>query len=296
MLSIVICSRNPDVYKQLAGNVSQTIGVPYELIIIDNSQGRYGICEAYNAGAARSQYPNLCFSHEDIRFQTNDWGKHVCQWLADTQTGLIGVAGSTVKTKVPSPFWEWQIDEKIFRRNILQHTSDNGQVSHEYTNPGQQLRAEVITLDGVWFCCRREVWETHPFDAKTFREFHFYDLDFSLSVATTYRNYVIYDVLIEHFSVGSINPSFIRNALLFSKKWNNRLPKHTADLTTEEVETIQYRSYSRLIKHLADKNYGLGTELAFLWFVIRSNGLFRRSSLNYVRSFFQLRKTRKHSQ
>ena len=55
MISIIICSRNPEMDKRLDENIRQTIGAEYEIVLVDNSEGKYGICGAYNEGVIRSQ-------------------------------------------------------------------------------------------------------------------------------------------------------------------------------------------------------------------------------------------------
>ncbi|MDR1610676.1 MAG: hypothetical protein LBS08_04115, partial [Candidatus Symbiothrix sp.] len=41
MISIIICSKNKDISEQLKSNIEATIGVRYELIVIDNSKQDY---------------------------------------------------------------------------------------------------------------------------------------------------------------------------------------------------------------------------------------------------------------
>ncbi|HBR11511.1 MAG TPA: hypothetical protein DD740_04740 [Chryseobacterium sp.] len=73
MLSIIISSYQPDYFAALEKNIAETCGIPYEIVKIDNP-GVMGICEAYNKGAALAQYENLLFLHEDVEFETKDWG------------------------------------------------------------------------------------------------------------------------------------------------------------------------------------------------------------------------------
>lgn len=66
MISIIICSRFQSISKELKDNIENTVGVVHEIICIDNSKSQYDIFSAYNEGVKRSQYPLLCFMHEDI--------------------------------------------------------------------------------------------------------------------------------------------------------------------------------------------------------------------------------------
>ncbi len=231
MLSIIICSANKELLRQVTKNVERTVGIPFEVVAIENSDGRYGICEAYNAGASQSKYDVLCFMHEDILFHTENWGQNVINTLADLSIGLIGVAGGQAKTRIPEPWW---IPAYDFNRIHLIQSFPNGSPSvKELVNPYKEPISDVVTVDGVWFCCRKEIWQQNRFDSETFKEFHFYDLDFAMQVFQAgHRVCVVYDVLIEHISPGSINRSWVENAVKFSKKWRKKLPvgimKHDA--------------------------------------------------------------------
>jgi hypothetical protein len=50
MISLVICSRTSQLNESLRQNIDETIGVEYELVLIDNSKNELSIFEAYNKG------------------------------------------------------------------------------------------------------------------------------------------------------------------------------------------------------------------------------------------------------
>ena len=93
MLSIRISSYQPQFYSALEKNIAETIGIPYEIIKIDNPN-LMGICEAYNKGASLSKYDYLLFVHEDVIFHTKEWGQKLINHLKLENVGVIGVAGS----------------------------------------------------------------------------------------------------------------------------------------------------------------------------------------------------------
>jgi len=106
MISIIICSRKSIIDVRLSENLNDTIGCEYELIIIDNSENKYSIFEAYNLGIQRSTGNYLCFIHDDILFHTLVWGNVIKSiFQSDLNIGLIGVAGAKLKTKMPSGYW-----------------------------------------------------------------------------------------------------------------------------------------------------------------------------------------------
>jgi glycosyltransferase involved in cell wall biosynthesis len=72
MISIIICSRNLGIDPKLSTNITSTIGCEYELIVIDNSQNKYSIFQAYNIGIEKSTSEIICFVHEDVLFHSKD--------------------------------------------------------------------------------------------------------------------------------------------------------------------------------------------------------------------------------
>lgn len=263
MISIVICSRDQGMLNQVTENVKATIGVPYEICAIDNSRNRYGICEAYNLGASQSKYGVLCFMHEDIAYHTPDWGKNVVAALADQTIGLIGVVGGRVKTRTPAGWW---IPEGYHQANIIQRFNDGRAPVKNYVNPKNETISDVVTVDGVWFCCRRDVWEQNPFDQVTFPEFHLYDQDFAMQILHKgYRVCVVYNVLLEHFSMGSVNLAWLRNVIRFSRKWKKQLPVAVETFDAEKWRRMENSSGKYLITVMLSINLKNATFFYYLF-------------------------------
>lgn len=237
MISIIICSINPSLLKKVSKNITETIGVPFEIIAIDNRINNLGICQVYNNGAAQGKYEFLCFIHEDILFHTPDWGINLLDHFSDKKVGLIGTAGGVVKSKFHSSWWYNLSSKTTQRKNIIQHSKEGSK--HEYLNPMNEKTSDVLLIDGVFMACRKEIWEKYPFDEINFPKFHFYDLDFSFSVHQQYKVKVVYDVLIEHFSKGSYNKEWIQSAEQFTKKWRHKLPEYLADLSKNKKDAIE---------------------------------------------------------
>ncbi|MBD0255796.1 MAG: hypothetical protein ICV83_08765 [Cytophagales bacterium] len=269
MLSIIICSKDEADLRRVSANVADTVGVPFEIIATKNSGGKYGICEAYNLGAARSRYPYLCFMHEDVQVHTPGWGGRVAAYLADTSIGLVGVAGAAVRTRTPSP-WYTSLPRYNYL-NLIQHTAA-GHRQHDYHNPDDAALADVVTVDGVWFCCRREVWQQHPFDAHTFRGFHFYDVDFASRLFTGgYRVCVAFDILIEHFSPGSYEREWIHYALVYARKWRKKLPLAVPEVPQTRWRRLEYESGKHFLGLLVKANVKGGLLLRFGWQYLTGN-------------------------
>lgn len=109
MISIIICSRTSVISDNLLDNILLTIGADHELIVIDNSENKYSIFEAYNIGINKSKGEIVCFIHDDINFLTLNWGGILIEIFNENKkVGLIGVAGAKSKTKMPSAWWNWR--------------------------------------------------------------------------------------------------------------------------------------------------------------------------------------------
>jgi hypothetical protein len=291
MISIIVCSLHPSLHRTLLDNLCDTVGVPYEVIGIDNSAGRYSIFEAYNRGASEAKYDLLCFMHEDILFHTHGWGGIVAGKLANKEVGVIGVAGAVFKSKSPSPWWISDLEDQgaYLRLNLLQHLSSGGKrqltggavaaaggaiggvtggvTGGEAGQGDQELWNEVLVLDGVWLCCRREVWRETPFDEKIYNGFHFYDLDFSLAVHISgLRNYVSQEILLEHFSPGHMDRNWIRGAEIFHRKWRRALPMSVGDLPVREAGKLDL-SAARNFLYILISNRHRGLRLWFTYWI-----------------------------
>jgi hypothetical protein len=248
MLSIIVCSKNPDINPELENNIRLTIGTEYELVTIDNSKKEFSIFSAYNLGIAKSIYPFICFVHDDVLFRTQNWGTLICRHLRDKNVGVIGVAGGDLVTKVPAP---WSVSG--IRKNFIQsdnNMSRSSDIHLVHTDEGS-IRSEVVLLDGVWLCMRREILGNIRFDEKTFDGFHAYDLDICLqTIQAGYKNYVVYDILIEHFSHGFRNKEWVVNMLKVFNKWKRFLPVSSKEYSKQEIEKIEKKNLYVFVKRM----------------------------------------------
>jgi len=271
MISIVICHRNILFLQKIKDSIKNTIGVPYELHIVDNSTGQYSIFEAYNLGVSMSQYPIICFTHEDIIFHTPNWGVHVVDHLKDETIGMIGVIGGNVFPKSPSPWWSDQILNDHLVNNI-QHWENsspstnyqkiisqdsNEIITKQYNNPTQKNVVDAVVLDGLWFCIRKELFDIEDikFDESTFKGFHCYDSDISLQVKQYLRVCVVFNVLIEHFQQGSINKSWFESVLALNRKWRNKLPVFAKSIDKNKYLEYEWETLRTFVYWMESNGY-----------------------------------------
>jgi hypothetical protein len=224
MISIIICSRTQAINSDLCENIKDTIGSDYELIVIDNSKNSYSIFEAYNLGIEQSKGEYLCLIHDDICFQTVGWGNIINQILdGNKKIGLIGVAGAKVKTRMPSTWWDNYEGQGVI--NIIQHHKNK---EKEFHNSGfendQDVR--VVVIDGVFMAMRRDSRILfHP----KMRGFHTYDLNISFEYMKYGYEIIVTDkILLEHFSSGVINETWIEASYKIHYLYRKELPLFVA--------------------------------------------------------------------
>lgn len=232
MLSIIVCTRNKTLPKAFIDNIKNTVGINFELIPIDNSGNEHSIFSAYNAGFAKSNFPYVCFVHDDVIFHSQNWGEKVITHLQSPETGIIGLAGGDLVTRIPA---SWSTTGMI-SENIIKSDKTGRKKTVIAQNPKNfnGVKRPVILLDGVFMCMRRKLFESIKFDEK-FTGFHGYDFDISIqSTIAGYINYVIYDISLEHFSRGKTDAIYYRNLIEVFKKWEKDLPLIGKNVTQEE--------------------------------------------------------------
>ena len=251
MISVIIFSVDSQRVAELQENIEKTIGFPHEVIVFDNRKEKSGLCAVYNRCAEQAAGEVLLFLHEDILFYSCGWGGILFDKATEQETGVIGFAGSSYKSRTESgwmslrPFVHSHLTEKGVRIGMNDNKDDF---------------CEVSVIDGLALAVRKSVWEKIRFDEAVFSGFHGYDLDFSFAVSLEYRNYVCTSIELEHFSRGSFNAAWWESCKCFHRKWADILPYSVKTLTAEEIEDterkIERKTTYLLVKNRLDnKNY-----------------------------------------
>ena len=226
MISIIICSKNSTIPKELNKNISDSVGCAFEVLVIDNSRNQHSLFSAYNEGVKRSKGDILCFCHEDILFRSNNWGALIQNLLHNETIGAIGVIGTHFLPKAPMYWWHSPY--------ISQYSINNDKGISTLNDTRDYFRghlADVAAVDGVCFFIPKSLFQTIRFDVQTFSGFHAYDMDISMQIQKLGKRVCVTDVLtIEHFwSEDSIqNQRYMAkldaNMELFYNKWKDYLP------------------------------------------------------------------------
>jgi glycosyltransferase involved in cell wall biosynthesis len=253
MISLIICSRTLLITQSLEENITATIGAQYELIVIDNSDNKYSIFEAYNIGVAKSKYPYLCFMHDDINYHSENWGDRIIEHLEHEETGAIGIAGSPYAAKLPGSWWGGGLINQYIHNADIPKKTGSANIQVALIN-----KKEVVLLDGVWFCIRRSLFDHISFDEQNYKGFHFYDLDISMQISQAgYKNYSIENILISHYSIAELDKKWCENAMIYSKKWSKILPVSSGKLTYAEQCDAELKTFKEYLYNLFYNNYPL---------------------------------------
>lgn len=270
MISVIIASVNKDFLAHVSENIAQTIGVAFEIISFDNSSGSMGLCEVYNNGTKMANYDLICFMHEDVEIKTNNWGHVVIDaFEKDKKLGLIGLAGSSYKSVAPSGWFCNGGPQKINYVNLLQrYKFDESETFHNCQNPRNEALSTVVSVDGVWFCTRKSVALKYPFDEQIFQKFHCYDIDFSLSIYPEFKAAVTFNVLLEHFSEGNYDRTWVQETIKLYDKWQQTMPIDLEGLTKREIKISEKHAFRFFLKQMRLAKFSKGERLAVIF---RSN-------------------------
>jgi hypothetical protein len=245
MISIIISKYHPFLIENLEENIKYTIGVPFEIIVIENGKGEMGLCEVYNIGAQKARYEILCFSHEDVEIQTMNWGSVVIDLFSQhKKLGLLGVAGSAYKPLSPSGWWYENAKPNVFLTNYIQCNKTRSRTDLFLNNPFNENLSAVACVDGFWFCTPKRIALAIKFDDSVFKGFHCYDIDYSLSVSEQFSVGVCFDILIRHYSEGTLNREWVLDTLKLTNKWKKTLPLYSIHfnemIREEETAAFNY--------------------------------------------------------
>ena len=234
MITVIVCSVNPALAQQSKENILNTIGVPFEWIGIDNRIDPRGITAVYNEGARRARYDTLVFVHEDVAFQTPNWGKLLLDiFQRHPRVGAVGVAGSSYKSKHLSG---WYTGIKELDSCNVTHVDPDKNSEHLFFHPNSDCQLErVVVIDGVFMATRKTVWEKVGFDEQNLKGFHFYDIDFSLRASWVTELMVTLQIDLLHFTTGGdFGDKWVEQALIWHhlEHIRNRLP---ASCTTSSI-------------------------------------------------------------
>lgn len=216
-LSVVFSTKkiNEDFVKL----IKSTSGVHNIEILPYENPGKYSLNEVYNMGLEKASNDVVIFCHDDIRFETKNWGRKMLKnFSKHPDFGIIGVAG----TRYLSTTGRWW-DDFSKMHGAVYHEKDGNKWLTRYSKDIGTKLTSVVLVDGLFFGVSKKKL-VKGFD-ETIKGFHFYDVEFCFS------NYlegvkigVCTNVRLTHLSIGQTNEVWEKNRGFFADKYKDRLP------------------------------------------------------------------------
>jgi glycosyltransferase involved in cell wall biosynthesis len=199
--------------------IKKTCGIKNAQVIEIENPGLFSLSEAYNKILDKSENEIVIFTHDDVLFEKEYWGKRILEHFEKKpEYGIIGVAGTMY---YPSSGMWWEIQGEMVGQ--VYHEHQGKKWLSEYNKPFGSKIIDTVIVDGVFFAVKKSNIKEN-FD-ETVRGFHFYDTTFCFkNFISGVKIGVISNVPITHLSIGMTNTQWDDNRKEFSEKFKNYLP------------------------------------------------------------------------
>ena len=227
MISVVFSTKSDK--PRFIEDVKKTSGVHKIEVIQIINDGEMSLTEAYNKGLKQTTNNIVVFCHDDIIFDTKNWGRKLKSIFdKNPNYGIIGIAGTT---DLVDGRW-WTIKESM--NGIVSHKHEGKKWTNYYSKDQGKVLTDMVVLDGLFFGLDKTKIK-HTFDEE-FHGFHFYDLSFCLpNYLDGVKIGLTTQIRITHLSIGQTNQQWEGHKLRFEEKYEDKLPiRLTNNKTFEE--------------------------------------------------------------
>lgn len=216
-ISVVFSTRklNPGFVQHIID--SSGLGKKIEVIPFINN-GEKSLTQVYNEGLEKAKHDIVVLCHDDIAFNTKDWGLALSDhFTRNMGYGILGVAGTN---KLVSGKW-WEDQSRMF--GIVNHTDGKNVWASTYSESQGLYVKRMVVLDGVLLAVHKKRIKS-KFN-ENFKGFHFYDISFTFdNHLNNVKVGVITNIRITHMSVGETNDFWEENKVLFEETYKDKLP------------------------------------------------------------------------
>ncbi len=227
MISVVYSTKSDK--PSFMEDIKKTSGIHKIEVIQIINDGEMSLTEAYNKGLKQTTNNIVVFCHDDIIFDTKNWGRKLKSIFdKNPNYGIIGIAGTT---DLVDGRW-WTIKESM--NGIVSHKHEGKKWTNYYSKDQGKSLTDMVVLDGLFFGVDKTKIK-HTFDEE-FHGFHFYDLSFCLpNYLDGVKIGLTTQIRITHLSVGQTNQQWEGHKLRFEEKYKDNLPiRLTNNKTFEE--------------------------------------------------------------
>lgn len=251
MLTIGFSTRQTN--SDFLSHLQKSCGIKKLQIIEKINNGEKSLAKTYNEILEESENDIVVFCHDDIEFETKNWGDKLLKLFnRNPEYGVLGIAGTT---DMIDGRW-WTMKESM--TGIVSHKHEGKKWTNTYSpDQGNKIK-EVVVLDGLFFCVDKTKIK-NSFDEE-FDGFHFYEIPFCFSNHIDgVKIGVTTMVRVTHKSIGMTNDQWEKNKTKFEEKYGSNLPvrlsnnktleeKATMDIKKVGVGMVTYNSEHRIVE------------------------------------------------
>lgn len=188
-------------------------------IIEKVNNGEKSLSKVYNEILDESENDIVVLIHDDLEFDTKNWGDKVINiFNKNPEYGILGLAGTTQLPK--SGMW-WEDRTKMY--GIVNHKNQGKKWESKYSpSLGNKLK-NVVLVDGLFISINKKNIKER-FD-ESVEGFHMYDVNFCVkNFLSDVKIGVTTEIRVTHLSVGMTNEIWEENRKIFVNKYESLLP------------------------------------------------------------------------
>lgn len=211
---------NEEILENCLLNSLEHQNIEYELILIDNRQGKFkSAADALNFGGNQSNGDLLLFVHQDVKFFEKNLEEIINYYKKSENLGVAGVAGT-------------ELDSPRIRSNGIHHIPPESMAS---------IQIEDIelaqTVDELLLIIPKKVFNEIQFDGKTCDQWHLYGADYCLQSLKHGYNVYIFPIKLYHVSnASSMSLDYYKTLRKILNKYKNDFEQvHTVCLGTHNT-------------------------------------------------------------
>ena len=197
----------------------------------------------------------------------------------NNEIGLVGIAGSKIKTKSPTSWWE--NNTKYWVMNLIQHFPERNEIKRINRGFNNKPFEETVVIDGVFIGLRKT--KSIRFN-ENMNAFHNYDQSICLDyLRQGHKIVVTNEILLEHFSNGIKNKEWLLSNLNFYKHYSKYLPR----AINKESIKLEDKLYSYFILINNFSKFNLKVYALKYWFYYFLNKPFSKKHCSIVKIIFK---------
>ncbi len=212
MISVICCYNDLKKYNEICKkSIEEQKGVSFELIAIDNTEGKYkSAAEALNYAMLLVKYEYIVCIHQDFGFNDQNALKSISEYLSNYNVyDVVGGAGAVLNTNS-------RMVRKIAGRNrtIISYLKPS-------FNWKEKQVIEVESIDECFFAFNFKLWKEHNFDERICFAWDLYSVEMCLYARKKGGRCYVIPIEGFHLSCGNITTDFYRSLYLIGKKYRN---------------------------------------------------------------------------